>query len=263
VLRRYWPHCLASVAVLPGIFVGVLLESGVASALLFGAYVIWQSYHFSRQNYGLIALAAGSQKHGPLPRLLVPMLNISAVGGAIGSLGASAIYPIGTVPGPLLGPTIADAMCWIGIACFVFATAILLWMLACDPRLRRSPRTLLFTILGWAFFIIPASATAMSAAAIWSCGIAHAAQYLLITGVCAKRSSYGWLGLVAMIAIAAGGCVGLLAMRGTAIIYQINLAIVGVHFLADARLWQMRDPVAASSMRPRLAFLFGTAPERA
>ncbi len=97
VLRRYWPHCLASIAVLPAIFVGVLLASGVASALLFGGYVIWQSYHFGRQSYGLIALAAGSEKHGPLPRLLVPMLNIAAVGGAIGSLGASAIYPIGTV----------------------------------------------------------------------------------------------------------------------------------------------------------------------
>src|SRR6266404_2776946 len=97
VLRRYWPHCLASIAVLPAIFVGVLLASGIASALLFGGYVIWQSYHFGRQNYGLIALAAGSEKHGPLPRLLVPMLNIAAVGGAIGSLGASAIYPIGTV----------------------------------------------------------------------------------------------------------------------------------------------------------------------
>jgi len=136
-------------------------------------------------------------------------------------------------------------------------------MLVWEPRLRRSPRTLLFTILGWAFFIIPASATAMSAAAIWSCGIAHAAQYLLITGACAKRSSSGWFSLVAMIAITAADCVGWLAMGGTAIIYKINLAIVEVHLLADARLWRLRDPVAASAMRPRFAFLFGTAPERA
>jgi hypothetical protein len=205
-----------------------------AWAIVSKLFIVWQLYHYQRQNYGVIAFAAQSGGFGRLPQAMNLMLNLGVAGGAC------ALF--------------VDTS--IGVAVFAGSTAVLAYMLLIDPRLRRNSRVLCFTLLGWAF-LLPTLVSADPLVSFWSYAIAHGAQYLIFLAVLSVGHRFGLAGPVILVFISVAtwmvfAC--LLSAPATAAIYT---GIVMGHFLIDAKLWRLREPTQRGLIRERFAFIFG------
>jgi hypothetical protein len=74
-------------------------------------------------------------------------------------------------------------------------------------------------------------------------------------GVTSRRSRAGWRGFGAFAAIAVA--LGLAVHGAPGIVWaQAYTGVVVWHFLADARLWRLRDPEVRAIVRRRFDFLF-------
>jgi hypothetical protein len=246
---------LASLAVIPlamGLFA---LVSTAVSAWLYASFLAWQAHHFSRQNYGIVAFAAAGDRMGPLPRSIGWVTVLASVTGALGMLLTPGIYPVALPRLPFLTPELTLWGRLTQAGCLLAAAALIARLVIVDARLRASPRVLLFLGLGWTFFL-PSLLSGAPQMTFWPYAMAHGAQYLVITGISARRSPLGWagFGLFAATAVA----LGVLVFHPPGIVLvQAYTGVVIWHFLADARLWRLRDPSVRAIVGRRFDFLFG------
>lgn len=201
----------------------------VVSTLFF----VWQLYHYQRQNYGVIAFAAQSGGFGRLPKAMNLMLNLGVAGAVCALVDRS-----------------------IGIAVFAGSTAVLVYMLLTDPRLRRNARVLCFTLLGWAFFL-PTLVSSDHLVSFWSYAIAHGAQYLIFLAVLSTGHRFAVVGPVILIGISVATWMVFDRLANAPATAAIYVGIVMAHFLIDAKLWRLREPTQRGLIRERFAFIFG------
>jgi hypothetical protein len=129
--------------------------------------------------------------------------------------------------------------------------ARLLWR---NEQVRRSRTVVQFLGLTGVFFA-PSLFPGAPEAAFWPYAMAHGAQYLVIIGVTTRRAPHPWP-RIAGVAFAGVG-VGAAAFRlPTPVLNQTYTGVVVCHFLADARLWRLRDPSVSAIVRRRFDFLF-------
>jgi hypothetical protein len=224
--------------------VGCLVAYGVSARLWSVVLIInlaWLLYHYQRQNYGLIAFAAQSAGAGKLPPEMTWMLNLSA---------AAAIIKLG------LGSSLGVAL---GGLAFVAASALLVKML---PRLVRRDNTfvLIFTVLGWAFFL-PALISDRPIANFWSYALAHGAQYLIFMTVLAGNTKRGAIdiGLFLVASLLGITVLGSLYVPGSPQIgpaVAVYTGLVMGHFLIDAKVWRLREPLQRQIVGERFGFIF-------
>jgi len=62
---------------------GLAASTGPVWTVLLTGFLVWQLYHYQRQNYGLIALAAQSTGAGKMSSELNGMLNLGVAGAAM------------------------------------------------------------------------------------------------------------------------------------------------------------------------------------
>ena len=257
VLRAHRLRILASLAVIPLVLGVLTIASTTVSAWIYAGFLAWQAHHFNRQNYGVLSFAAVNDRLGPLPRQVSLIVNITSIAGAIGMVSLPAIYPVALPRLPFLTPETAAYGRMVAIGCFIAAAILIARLLIIEPRLRGSPRVLLFLGLIWAFFL-PGLLSGAPQMSFWPYAMAHGAQYLIIMGVTSRRSPRGWLGF----GLFAGAAVvlGALVVHPPGIVWiQAYTGIVIWHFLADARLWRLRDPMVRAIVSRRFDFLFGPA----
>jgi hypothetical protein len=249
---------VVSLAVIPAAAGGIALADPRASAWLYAAFLVWQAHHYNRQNFGILSFAAARDRTGPLPRDIGVILNVTTVAGALGMVTLPTIYPRGL---PLLpfqtGPEVLTGR-WLAAACFIVAAGLVARLLWREERLRRSPTVLVFLGLSFVFFL-PSLLAGAPQAAFWPYAMAHGAQYLVIMGITSKRAPHAWPRIAGVAAIAAG--LGAAAFRLPRIVLaQTYMGVVVWHFLADARLWRLRDPAVRAIVRNRFDFLFAPRP---
>jgi hypothetical protein len=257
LVRAHRLRMLASLAVIPlamGLFT---LASTAVSAWLYAGFLAWQAHHFSRQNYGVIAFAAAGDRMGPLPRSIGWVTLLASAAGAIGMLLTPGVYPVALPRLPFLTPEVTHLGRLGQGACFAAAALLIARLLVLDRRVRMSPKVLLFLGLGWAFFL-PSLLSGAPQMTFWPYAMAHGAQYLVITGISARRSPLGWagFGLFAAAAVVLGAIV---FHPPGVVLVQAYTGVVIWHFLADARLWRLRDPAVRTIIGRRFDFLFGGA----
>jgi len=258
VVRANRWRMIASLAIIPAAAGGVALASPLASAWAYAAFLVWQAHHYNRQNYGILSFAAARDGTGPLPREVGLILNLTTVAGALGMVTLPTIYPRGL---PLLafqtGPAVLVGRC-VAIACFIAAAAVIARILWREKRLRQGPTVLVFLALSGVFFL-PSLLPGAQQAAFWPFAMAHGAQYLVIMGVTSKRARHAWprIAGVSAVAIALGAAAFQLPRL---VLAQAYMGVVMWHFLADARLWRLRDPAVRMIVRQRFDFLFAPRP---
>jgi len=219
-------------------------EAGNATAgMMFIAFFAWQLYHYQRQNYGVVCFAAAQKKLGPLPRTLNPMLNLSVAGGIIVMLGHRELLNL-----PALRP--------LGLTVFAAATLLLIHVVS-RRRVFGDPLVLLFSVLGWAFFV-PTLLSDNVVVSFTSYAVAHGAQYIMFMMIITGR------GLVTSLAIMGAFMAGtyaswlafthIIGAPDTFNVIMLNGLVMG-HFLVDAKIWKLREKPQRKIMSERFAFL--------
>ena len=221
----------------------VYLVSSAAWTLVVAGFLAWQLYHYQRQNYGLIAFA-GRSVGCALPAELNRMLNLG-----VATAVCNMLRRIDLATG------IASlALLYFSILLFVASTVILIRLLRSAPALR-SPSVFIFTILSWAFFV-PTLLSTGELVGFWSYAMAHGAQYVIFMIVVAGRCRHGLVGLAALVLVFAAMYVGFGHLNGSTSGSAFYTGLVMSHFLIDAKIWRLREPLQRDIMRERFAFIF-------
>ncbi len=224
-------------------------------------YFGWQFFHYQKQNLGMASLAASAQRVRPLlpaerrPLLLAGVAAVAVLAARPGLLGLR----LG-VPAPALFPLAA--------AGYAVAVAAGLAALIRRPTAER-PAAFCVTYLTCLFFSLPAFVFASPYAAVGGMTVAHGLQYLLLVALIAGGSAGGAgtrssrlvrLSLLANIALIGGTALSRASHLHNAgwpgrCVFGAYLGVVMAHFVIDAGLWRMRDPLARNFVAAHLPYL--------
>lgn len=254
VVKAHRWRMIASLAIIPLAIGAIAAADHRASAWLYALFLVWQAHHYNRQNYGVLSLAAASDGLGPLPREVGAILNLTTIAGALGMVTLPTIYPTGLPLLPFQTEGVVLVARWMAAACFIAAAVAIVRLLVRNHRLRCSPTVVLFLGLSGVFFL-PSLLPGAPQVAFWPYAMAHGAQYLVIMGVTSRRAPHAWT-KIAGIAVAATGLGAAAFQLPKLVLAQSYMGVVVWHFLADARLWRLRDPLVRAIVRRRFDFVF-------
>jgi hypothetical protein len=249
----------------------VMLGAAAAAAIgpdefrwLLVPYFGWQFWHYQKQNIGVTALAASAQRKAPLrPAERRPLLLA----------GASSVAAIAARPG-LLGlqvTPVAHALFPFAATAYVLAVATGLAAIARRPRADRTPgfcATYLVSLL----FALPAFCFASPYAAVGGMTVAHGLQYLVLVSLAVgsrpEAAAAGGSGRSRLVRLAVLGNIALIggaalnrashlhdAGPGGRALFGAYLGVVMAHFVIDAGIWRMRDPLARRFVATQLPYL--------
>ena len=234
-----WPAMLALGCL------AVFATNTAAWTLLVTAFFAWQLYHFQRQNYGLIAFAARSAGLSRLPRELNWMLNFGVAGAVCNLLRRV----------ELKGAFYSAIAYDLSVALFLASTVLLIKVLLTTPRLRADLPILIFTVLGWMFYL-PTLVSTTDLVGYWSYAIAHGAQYIIFMIVVSGNRKHGTKALSLFLLLFAAMLLAFDHLNRSGAGMAAYTGLVMGHFLIDAKIWRLREPIQGSLIKQRFAFIF-------
>jgi hypothetical protein len=222
------------------------------------AYFVWQTYHYMRQNYGLLAFVAAATGTGRPSWLERATLNLGVAAGILGLVRLMSLYP-----GTLLEGQ-EHRLYAAGLITHAFVPAAFVAALVSNPRIRSSPLRLTFFVLCSCFYL-PTFLFDDLASAVLSYALAHGLQYFVFMYYVGYRGgvgsptarvlvlallgfSVGWL-LTAMSTREAWGSIG-------DFVFGCYLGMVMSHFVVDAGLWRLRERFQREYLLRSFGFVF-------
>jgi hypothetical protein len=235
-------------------------------------FFAWQFFHFAKQNLGLTALAAKMAGAPPLRAAERRALIASGLAGICALIARPALLQLRV--DPRLG-----ALFPLSAAAMAVAVAAGLSLLARRAPAQR-PRGFCVMYLMGLFFSVPVFVFGSPYAAVGGMTIAHGLQYLLLVSLVAVggpgqggpgQSGQGQggralrlaaLGNVALLGGAVLAATSHLHSGGPAarLLFGAYLGAVMAHFVVDAGLWRLRDPLARAFLARRLPYLMAATP---
>ena len=250
-LRLCW---LPVLLVLSGAVLAVALSPAVVTWLLL-PFFGWQFFHFTKQNLGMVALAASANQ---VPSLKHAERRVLVAAGLAG-IGALIAHPalLQLRIDPRLGVLFPVCAVAFGITAVV-GVALLLRRPAAH---RPAGFTVMYLIA--LLFCLPVFVFAEPYAAVSGMTIAHGMQYLLLVGLVAAGGSGSRVLPVAVLCnVALLGGVALekashLHNAGPAgrVLFGAYLGALMAHFVIDAGLWRLRDPFPRAFLAQRVPYL--------
>jgi hypothetical protein len=246
---------------------GLIVGSAAAAALIAPAsfqwlllpYFGWQFYHYQKQNLGVAALAAAANRVRSLSQTERRALLLAGFA-TVGRLVADP---------RLLGLRISTDLGWLraaATAAFVVAVSAGVVALSRRPAIAR-PAGFLAGYLTALVFGLPAFVFASPYAAVGGLTVAHGLQYLLLIGLAtgSGRQPGAWsrpvrLALLGNIALIGGVLLSSASHLHNAdelgrLAFGAYLGIVMTHFVIDAGIWRLRDPLARRFITESLPYL--------
>jgi hypothetical protein len=226
-------------------------------------YFGWQFYHYQKQNIGIAALAAAAHRVAPMSKGERRPLLVSGVA----TVGALAADP------RLLSLRVNLAVPWLGAATtvlFDLALAAGGFALARRPAAAR-PAGFCAVYLTCLLFGLPAFVFASPYAAVGGMTVAHGLQYLLLICMIAggNASDRGpsrlvRLALLANVALLGGALLSAAShLHNSSYVgrfaFGAYLGVVMTHFVVDAGIWRLRDPLARRFVMGSLPYLMPAA----
>lgn len=243
--RYYWNIACLAVVSLIGV---VTLGQRFAGVFSLG-YVVWNLFHFGRQNWGILCLAALGTNASKPTRLENLAGHIACVGGVLGLLSAELTDSAYGVR------QLGSVIMLTGLALSV--------VVACRQIIAKTdPLRVLMTLATGGFYLPifllgPIGLTAM--------GTTHGAQYAIVMTVLAsdRRQGPPWFRIAGMVAVAVLYLQLYVVLTDPSIpppwILPAQVAsglIVMWHYMIDAGLWRLREPFQRSAVRESFPFLF-------
>ncbi|MGA9725247.1 MAG: hypothetical protein WBQ86_22520, partial [Candidatus Binatus sp.] len=143
----------------------------------------------------------------------------------------------------------------LSVALFLASTVLLLKVLLTTPRLRADLPTLIYTVLGWTFFL-PTLVSTNDLVGYWSYAIAHGAQYLIFMIVLSGNRKHGTTVLSLFLFLFAVMLLAFDHLNRSGAGMAAYTGLVMGHFLIDAKIWRLREPIQRSLISQRFAFIF-------
>jgi len=249
-LRFWW---VPAALVLSGALAAAVLSPASLTWLLL-PFFGWQFFHFAKQNLGMVALAASCARV-PSPRAAERRTLLAAGLAGIGGL----------VAHPALLQLRVDTRlaALFPVAALGFAAAVVagVALLVRRPAAHR-PAGFTVMYLMALLFSLPVFVFGSPYAAVGGMTVAHGMQYLLLVGLVAAGSGARLVRLAALCNVALLGGVALerashLHGAGPAErwLFGAYLGAVMAHFVIDAGLWRLRDPVPRALLARRVPYL--------
>jgi hypothetical protein len=263
-VRAYAKEHLSRCAWIPaGLIVGTAIAAAVISPAAFQwlllPYFGWQFYHYQKQNVGMAALAAATHRAAPLSAAERRSLVLA---------GAATIGALCADP-RLLSLHISLDAPWLGPAAeigFAGAVAAGIVALARRPAAER-PAGFCAVYLTSLLFGLPAFVFSSPYAAVGGMTVAHGLQYLLLISLVAggntsgaRSSRFVKFTLLFNIALIGGALLSAASHLHNSspigrMAFGAYLGVVMAHFVIDAGIWRMRDPLARKFVADSLPFL--------
>jgi hypothetical protein len=242
----------------------LILASGVifcvvdntTSVYLLLAYFVWQTYHYQKQNYGILSFVAAATDRVRPSVLERAILQSSVWLGIVGL-----IKTAGLVRGTSLdrySGVLHQAAAWA----FWIVPVMMLTALATSPELRRNAIRIVCLATG-GFFFLPLFLFSDPVAAVSGYAVGHGLQYLVFmyfVGSAKPDRDLRIIGL-AVIALVGGSVLALMDDQSlwgapSKFVFGCYLGLVMSHFVVDAGIWKLRDPFPRKYMGNAFAFVF-------
>jgi hypothetical protein len=237
--------------------------------LLLLPYFGWQLFHYQKQNIGMTALAASSGRVRGLQAAERRPLLVAGWAGTAALITRPAMLGLRLAPWPIAG-----VIFLLAATAFVVSATAGVVELARRPRVQR-PAGFCVAYMTSLLFFVPAFVFGSPYAAVGGLTIAHGLQYLLLVTLIAggdqasaagsRLSRVMRLALLANVAFIGGAALSgasHLHDAGPAgrLIFGAYLGVVMAHFVIDAGLWRMRDPLARNFLITHLPYLVPARP---
>lgn len=236
---------IVTVAICVAVF--ALSPKSIAGVAILGL-TLWQIHHFTKQNLGMFSFwtkARGMASPTPAERRVIQWTALIGMAGIIRIAGRSGWIPTSEVVDSLARGVGLIALAVLGV------TAVAATVGSSSGR----TAGLLASV---AFFapVVVLDVGLVTAALTYQA--AHGAQYYLMVGTATRPTRVS--GMSAMLLLLIAGPIFLLLTAvepyGTqAWMYGLYKGVVSWHFLADSRLWRLRDGEIRAFMKQRFAFL--------
>jgi drug/metabolite transporter superfamily protein YnfA len=105
-------------------------------------------------------------------------------------------------------------------------------------------------------FFLPTLVSTNELVGFWSYAIAHGAQYLIFMVVLSGNRKRGTVGLSVFALVFAAMLVAFEHLNRSGAGLAAYTGIVMSHFLIDAKIWRLREPLQRNLIHQRFAFLF-------
>lgn len=250
-------YLIAPAAIVVGSSVVFGVVGATTRSYLIVAYLIWQLWHYQKQNFGLLSFVAAGTDRVSLTRWERRTLALAFLPGALGFLH---FFEVGL---PQYAQQFASMHGYGGFAYVLVAPCFLMAVLS-NEALRRNPLRLAFFTFGTLFFL-PTYLFPDGVSAITGFALAHGLQYLVFMTVVSGRGVHRPLvSLGVMVAIAFAGwwlLTGSLAVPGVPepikhALWGAGLGVVMAHFVIDAGLWRMRESFQRGYIAKKFDFIF-------
>lgn len=234
---------------------GALPPAAVTRLLI--PYYGWQFWHYQRQNFGLVSLAAASRGARSLSRADRAALMLTGGAGTAALLTRPALLQLNVRPWFTVVQPVAVVVFAVGAAVGVRA-------LLRRPSTERSAGFCAVHLMALLFFL-PALLSSSPYAAVGGLVIAHGLQYLLLSGLVATGHRRGRDRVTQAIVLLAAAFAGALLLSAVSHLHEGGVAgrllfggylgVVMSHFVIDARAWRLRDPFPRRFLASRIGFL--------
>jgi hypothetical protein len=258
----------------PGRFVyapiGLVVMTGAVAVLvpapsfawLLLPYFAWQLVHFQKQNLGMAALAASSRGVTGLRSVERRALTVAGLAGAAALFARPDVLQLDVDPGlGLIRP--------FALAIFAGAVATGAWLVAGRPH-RDRPTAFCVVYVTSLCFALPVFLFESPYAAVGGMTIAHGLQYLLLVGMVAAGGSRGKRRLVRVAVFCNVTLIGGAALNAAShlhaggaaarLVFGASLGLAMAHFIIDAGIWRLRDPVPRRLVSTYLPYLLPQRP---
>jgi hypothetical protein len=246
--QYYWNIACLAVVSLIGVF--TLGQRFVGFFSL--GYIVWNLFHFGRQNWGILCLAALGTNTPKPTRIENLAGHIACVGGVIG----------------LLSWQLTDSAYGVRqLGCVIMLTGLALSVVvACRQIISKTdPLRVLMTLSTGGFFL---PIFLLGLVGVTAMGATHGAQYAIVMTVLAndRRQGPPWFRVAGMVAVAVLYLQLYVALTDPTIptpwllpAQVVSGLIVMWHYMIDAGLWRLRQPFQRNAVRESFPFLFATA----
>lgn len=260
-VRTYFWHnrgryVFAPIAIIVGTAVVFAAANAATRSYLLGAYLMWQLWHYQKQNFGVLSFVCAGTDGAPLSKWERRTLAAAFLPGALGFLHFFDIN---------LPDRAGEFAQMYHFGVFAYAPVLLCFAIAlwCNDSLRRNPLRLAFFVYGSLFFL-PTYLFPDAPSAITGFALAHGLQYLVFMTVVSGRTKAPLASLGAFAVISGVGyylLLGGLALPNATEWYEhlfagAVLGVVMSHFVIDAGLWRMREPFQRSYIGKKFDFVF-------
>jgi hypothetical protein len=245
--------------------IGFVAVAAVLAALMPSAsfawlllpYFAWQSVHFQKQNLGMAALAASSCGVAGLRPVERHTLSVAGLAGAAALIAHPGVVQVGVDPG--LGGIRPFAF-----ALFCGAVAAGACLMARRPG-RDRPAEFCVVYATSLCFALPVFLFESPYAAVGGMTIAHGLQYLVLVGLMSAGGSRGRQRLLRVAAFCNIALIGGAALNaashlhagdaGARLLFGAALGFAMAHFVVDAGIWRLRDPIPRRLLSTHLPYL--------